>query len=154
MAPNTRLTQRDPVKHLSDCDMDEGNHQLALPAPTAQESGSRELSQAIQPASHPELTNLQAEVHHPDLNALLAGIPSTVHVENLAFSVSQNTIVNQGVDMKAVQAYVQQADAMIAELQSLVHAQFAAGTTEMGKLEARVAYGCQQLCVHVHTLAS
>jgi hypothetical protein len=77
-------------------------------------------------------------------------------VENLAFSVSQNTIINQGVDMKAIQAYVQQADAMIAELQSLVHAQFAAGdgqSREMGKLEARVAYGCQQLCVHVHTLA-
>jgi hypothetical protein len=63
-------------------------------------------------------------------------------VENLAFSVSQNTIINQGVDMQAVQAYVQQADGMIAELQSLVHAQFAAGTTKMGKLEARVAYGC------------
>ena len=68
--------------------------------------------------------------------------------------MSQNTIINQGVDINAIQAYVQQADAMIAELQSLVHAQFAKGTTKMGKLEARVAYGCQQLCVHVHTLAS
>ena len=51
--------------------------------------------------------------------------------------------MHQGVGMEAIQAYVHQADAMIAELQSLVHAQFAAGTTEMGRFEARVVTGCQ-----------
>ena len=72
-------------------------------------------TQAIQPATHPEPTHQQISPCS-DLAALLADIPSTVHIENLQFSVSQQTVLQSGVDVAALQAYVHQANSMITEL--------------------------------------
>ena len=72
-------------------------------------------TQAIQPATHPEPTHQQISPRS-DLASLLADIPSTVHIENLQFSVSQQTVLQSGVDVAALQAYVHQANSMITEL--------------------------------------
>jgi hypothetical protein len=53
---------------------------------------------------------------------MLAAIPSTVHIENLSFSMSQTHMVNNGPDLAAMEAYVIQADGMIAELHALRNA--------------------------------
>jgi hypothetical protein len=62
-------------------------------------------TQAIQPANHADPTHQQISPCS-DLAALLADIPSTVHIENVQFSVSQQTVVQNGVDVAALQAYV------------------------------------------------
>ncbi len=72
-------------------------------------------TQAIQPATHPEPTHQQISPRS-DLASLLADIPSTVHIENLQFSVSQQMVLQNGVDVAALQAYVHQANSMITEL--------------------------------------
>ena len=36
----------------------------------------------------------------------------------------------------------------------MMHAQFTAGTVDISRFEARIIEGCQQLCAHVHHLAS
>ena len=99
-------------------------HALAYPDDTHPEDAvdfqSTELvehspTQAIQPATHPEPTHQQISPHS-DLASLLADIPSTVHIENLQFSVSQQTVLQSGVDVAALQAYVHQANSMITEL--------------------------------------
>jgi hypothetical protein len=81
---------------------------------------------AVVQADHPEPSTLQpTSTSDHDLSALLNAIPSTVHVENLAFTVQQNHVHNSGPDVAAMQAYIQQADGMIAELHALRQAQFA-----------------------------
>ena len=73
-----------------------------------------------------------------------------MHIENLQFSLSQNTVLHNGVDVAAVQAYVQNTNGMIAELQEMMHAQFQADSADSNRFEARIMEGCQSLCVHVH----
>ena len=62
-------------------------------------------TQAIQPATHADPTHQQISPCS-DLAALLADIPSTVHIENVQLSVSQQTVLQNGVDVAALQAYV------------------------------------------------
>ena len=61
----------------------------------------------VQPATHSEPTLQQVSTPHFDLAALLADIASTVHIENLQFSMSQNTVLHNAVDVAALQAYIQ-----------------------------------------------
>ncbi len=80
-------------------------------------------TQAIQPVTHHEPTHQQISPRS-NLAALLADIPSTVHIENLQFSLSQNTVLHNGVNVAAVQEYVQQTNGVIAQLHEMMHAQF------------------------------
>jgi hypothetical protein len=52
-------------------------------------------TQALTPVNHPDPTQ-QAISTPTDLTALLADIPSTIHIQNLAVSVSQHNIVQRG----------------------------------------------------------
>jgi hypothetical protein len=68
--------------------MEDVNAPLALPAPQTHEVAIIPSSLAIQPINDPEPTLQTISTPHHDLTALLADILSTVHIENLAFSVS------------------------------------------------------------------
>jgi hypothetical protein len=82
--------------------MEDVNAPLALPAPHAQEVAIISPTMAIQPTHDSEPTLQTVSTPHHDLTALLADIPSTVHIENLAFSVSQHMVVNEGVDVASL----------------------------------------------------
>jgi hypothetical protein len=122
--------------------MEEAYQPLALPAPHETEWAEQEATQAIQPVYHPEPTLQPTVTPNSDLSDLLAAIPSTVHIENFSFSMSQNHMVNTGPDIATIQAYVQQADEMIAELHALRNAQFTAEHEEISRFEQRVVSGC------------
>jgi hypothetical protein len=51
-------------------------------------------------------------------------------------------VLHNGVNVAAVQAYVQQTNGMIAELQEMMHAQFKADSVDSNRFKARIMEGC------------
>jgi hypothetical protein len=106
MAPNTRNMTRNLHMLTTDVEMEDANTPLTLPAPQSYEVVEHTTTSAIQPMTHAEPTLQPMSAPHSDLTTLLADIPSTVHIENLSFSIAQHQSVHEGVDVAALEAYV------------------------------------------------
>jgi hypothetical protein len=68
--------------------MDEQEAPLTLPAASYLEVIEHVPTQALQPVNHTPPTLLPPSTLHSNLSALLADIPSTIHVENLSLQIS------------------------------------------------------------------
>jgi hypothetical protein len=94
MAPLTRNTTRNLPLPSTDVEMEDVNTQLTFPDPQAHTVAIQEPSLAIQPVYDQTPTHQSVSTPNYNLTALLADIPSTVHIENLAFSVSQQHVTH------------------------------------------------------------
>ena len=120
MAPSTRNTPRDtPVPHF-DTEMEENPSQLTLlpTQPTVREI--THPTRAVKPANHPEPTLQQIVNPQSDLAAYIEAIPSTIHVENVEFSIHHTTTFNHDTHLAEIQTQFGVADAKFNQLIQMV----------------------------------
>jgi hypothetical protein len=99
MTVNTRNTQYNHPGPPSDTEMEDAQAPLTIHAPPAEIQQTGPPVRAIQPITHQGPTTIQAATPHEDLTALIDSIPAPIHIENIQFTMQQNTTVHFNEDL-------------------------------------------------------